>query len=82
LLAVITALKVCPVLSHTNNIYGALHSALLLVITTPAQKVFFSFKPSHYFTAVEQLDRFDVDEVEKPFFMLLSELSNFIHKHL
>jgi hypothetical protein len=31
---------------------------------------------------VEQLDRVDVDVVEKPFFMLLSEISNFIRKHL
>jgi hypothetical protein len=51
------------------------------MITTPAQKFFF-FKPSHQFAAVEQLDRFDVDIVEKPFFMLLSELSNFIRNHL
>jgi hypothetical protein len=50
------------------------------VITTPAEKVF--FKPSHWFTVVEQLDRFDVDVVEKPFFMLLSELSNFVRNHL
>jgi hypothetical protein len=50
------------------------------VITTPAQKVF--FKPSHYFTVVEQLDRLDVDVEEKPFLMLLSELSNFIRNHL
>jgi len=59
LLAVITALKLCPVLSHTNSVYGALHCALLLVITTPAQKVF--FKPSHQFTVVERLDRLDVE---------------------
>jgi hypothetical protein len=31
---------------------------------------------------VEQLDRFDVDVEEKPFFMLLSELSSFIRNHL
>jgi len=31
---------------------------------------------------VEQLDRFDFDVVEKPFFMLLSELSNFMRNHL
>jgi len=35
---VITALTLCPVLSHTNAVYGALHCALLLMITTPAQK--------------------------------------------
>ena len=28
------------------------------------------------------MDHFDVDVVEKPFFMLLSELSNFIRNHL
>ena len=31
---------------------------------------------------MEQLDRFDFDVVEKPFFMLLSELSNFMRNHL
>jgi hypothetical protein len=31
---------------------------------------------------VQQLDRFDVDKVEKPFFMLLSEIPNFIRNHL
>jgi hypothetical protein len=30
---------------------------------------------------VEQLDRFVVDVLEKPFFMLLSEISNFIRNH-
>jgi len=52
------------------------------MITAPAQKVYFSFKPSHQFTVVEQLDRFDFDVVEKHFFMLLSELSIFIRNHL
>jgi len=80
LLAVITALILCFLLSHTNSLYGALYCALLLVFTTPAQKIF--FKPSHYFTGVEQLDHFDVDVVEKPFFILLNELSNFIRNHL
>ena len=28
------------------------------------------------------MDHFDVDVVEKPFFMLLSKLSNLIRKHL
>ena len=28
-------------LSHTNNVYGALQCALILMITTPIQKVFF-----------------------------------------
>jgi hypothetical protein len=28
------------------------------------------------------MDRFDVDVVEKPFVMFLSELSNFIRNHL
>jgi len=42
----------------------------------------FSFKPSHYFTAVEQLDRFDVDVVEKNVFMILSKVSNFIRNQL
>ena len=51
----------------------------VLGITTPAQKVF--FKPSHQFTTVKQLDRFDVDVVVKPFFMLLIELSNFPRDH-
>jgi len=51
------------------------------MITTLAQKVF-SFKPSHQFTVVEQLDRFSVDVVEKPFFMLLSKLPIFIRNHL
>jgi hypothetical protein len=50
------------------------------MITTPAQKVF--FKPSHYFTVVVQLDRFDVDGVEKPLVMVLSELCSFIRNHL
>jgi len=80
LLAVITALTLCPVLSHTNSVYGELHFALLLMITTPAQKFF--FKPSHQLTVVEQLNRFDVDVVEEPFFLLLSELSSFIRNHL
>jgi len=55
---------------------------VLLIITTPAQKVFFSFKRSHQFTVVGQLDRFDIDALEKPFFVLLSELSNLIRNHL
>jgi hypothetical protein len=50
------------------------------VFTTPAQKVF--LKTSHYFTVFDQLDRFDVDLVEKPYFKLLSKLSSFIRKHL
>jgi hypothetical protein len=41
-------------------------------------KLLLLFKPSHQFTVVEQLDRFEADVVEKPFFKLLSELSNFI----
>ena len=49
------------------------------MITTPTQ---FCFKPSHYFTAVEQLDLFDVDVMEKPFFMVLNKLSNFSRNHL
>jgi hypothetical protein len=52
------------------------------MITTPARKVVFFFKPSHQFTVIEQLDRFDVDVVQKPFLMLLSELSNFSRNHL
>jgi len=67
-------------------VYGALHCALLLVITTPGQRVYFSssssFNPPHYFTVVEQLDRSDVDVVEKPSFMLLNELPNFIPNRL
>jgi hypothetical protein len=51
------------------------------MITTPTQKVF-SSKPSHWFTVVEQLDRFDVDVVEKHFVMLLRKPSNFIRNHL
>jgi hypothetical protein len=39
LLAVITALTLCPVLSQSYDVYGALHCALLLMITTPAQKL-------------------------------------------
>ena len=31
---------------------------------------------------IEQLDRFDISMVEKPFFMLLRELSNFNRNHL
>ena len=77
----IAALTMCLFLSHTNSIYGALHCALLVMITTPAQKVFF-FKLSYLFTVVEHLDRFDVDVMEKPFFLLLRELSNFIRNHL
>ena len=42
---------------------------------------FFLFKLSHYFTFGEQLDRFDVDVMEKPFFML-SGISNVIRNHL
>jgi len=38
--AVITALTLYTFLSHTNSVYGALHSALLLVITAPTQKGF------------------------------------------
>jgi hypothetical protein len=49
------------------------------VITTPAQKVFFLLSLC---TVVEQLDRFDVDVVEKPFFMLLSELSSIVLNRL
>ena len=49
------------------------------MITAPAQRVF--FKPSNQFTVVEQLDRFNVDVVEKSFFMPLSEFSNFIRNH-
>jgi hypothetical protein len=38
LLVMITALTLCTfLLSHTNSVYGALHCALLLLITTPAQ---------------------------------------------
>ena len=50
------------------------------MITTSGQKAF--FKPSDQFTVDKQLDRFDADVVEKPFFTLLSELSNFIRNHL
>jgi hypothetical protein len=50
------------------------------MITTTTQEVF--FKPSHYFTVAEQLDHFDFDVVEKPFFMLVSEISYFIPNHL
>jgi hypothetical protein len=42
----------------------------------------FFLKPSHQFAIVEQLDRFDVDVVVKPFFMLLNELFIFIRNHL
>ena len=52
------------------------------MITTPTQKRFFFFKAFALVTVVEQLNRFDVDVVEKPSFMLLSELSNFIRNHL
>jgi hypothetical protein len=44
------------------------------------KRVFF-FKPSLWFSLVEQLHRFDVDVVVKPFFML-SILSSLIHNHL
>ena len=50
------------------------------MITTSGQKAF--FKPSDQFTVDKQLDRFDADVVEKPFFTLLSELSNFIRNYL
>ena len=44
LLVVITALTLCPVfITHTNSIYGEIRRALLLMITTPAQKFFFCF---------------------------------------
>jgi hypothetical protein len=36
----------------------------------------------HLFAVIEHLDRFDVDVMEKPFFLLLRELSNFIRNHL
>jgi hypothetical protein len=50
------------------------------MITTPAQKIFFiSFL---YFTLVEQLYRLENNVVDKPFFMFLSELSNFIRNYL
>jgi len=40
MLAVITAVSTVPsFLSHTNSVYGALRCALILVSTTPAQKV-------------------------------------------
>jgi hypothetical protein len=45
LLAVITALTLCPVFITTNSIYGAIYRAMLLVITTLAQNVYFSFMP-------------------------------------
>jgi len=69
-----------PYFYHTLSVYGVLCCALLLVITTSAQKVF-SFKLSYQFTVVEQLDSFEVDVLENPFFMLLSELSSFIRNH-
>jgi len=77
---VITALTLRLFLPHTNSVYGAFHCALLLMITTPAQV--FSFTPSHLFIVVEHLDRFDFGVVERPFFMLLSEISKFICNHL
>jgi hypothetical protein len=53
------------------------------MITTPAQKVFcfvfYAFAIVHCCRAAGSLD---VDMVEKPFFMLLSELSSFVLKHL
>ena len=51
------------------------------MIATPAQRFFF-FEPSHQFAVFELLGRFHVDVVQKPFFVLLSELSNFIRNHL
>jgi hypothetical protein len=39
LLAVITALTLCLVFSHTNSVYGAPHFAVFLMINTPVQKV-------------------------------------------
>jgi hypothetical protein len=52
------------------------------MITTPNEKIFLSSKPSHYFAVFVKLDRFEVDVMEKPFFMLLSEISIFICNHL
>ena len=51
------------------------------MIAIPAQKVF-SLKPLHQFIVVQQLDRFDLEVVEKPFCMFLSELPNLIRNHL
>ena len=47
--------------------------ALNLFFFTSVQNVCFSFK---------QLDRFDVDVIEKPFLVRLCELSNFVRNHL
>ena len=49
---------------------------------TSSKGFFFPFKPSHQFTVLEQLDRFDVDVMEKPFFMLRSRLSSLDRNHL
>jgi len=68
-------------ISHINSVYGALHCALLLMNTKPSQKVF-SFKPSHQFTFLEEVDRFDVEVVDKSVFRLLREFSRFIRNQL
>jgi len=52
------------------------------VITTPAQEVFFLLTRLHQFAVVKQFDPLDVDMMQKPFFVLLSELSNLIRNHL
>jgi len=65
----------------THCVYGLLHCALLLVITTPNQRFFLlNLGTSSLFST--QLDRFEVDVVEKPFSMLLGEGSYFIPNHL
>jgi len=51
------------------------------MITNPVQKIFF-FQIFALVKFFEQLDRFEVDVVEKPLFMLLSVLSNFIRNCL
>jgi hypothetical protein len=60
LLAVISALTLCPVLITLTVVWcTSLCSAFNKRYTS--SKGFFPLKPSHYFTAVEQLDRFHVD---------------------
>ena len=75
----------------TNTVHCFYHTLIVFMVHLlcsafsdhyTKSKGFFSFKPSHQFAVVEQLDRFDVDVVEKPFFMLLSEISNFTRNHL
>ena len=76
-------LTLCTVfITHANSIYGALHYALLLMITATAERVSLSFQafaPVHCCPAAGSLRRCCGGVA---FLMLLNELSNFIRNHV